>query len=179
MAQLRPVEERDAKGNTTRINPAITFKQDRDKRIIIGRHDWRLEPNADYHPPITAQVQDGKIRFFDGVPDNSQTRGASRELKLDEKDENQNEAGLVFLGEVPKYIVTAIKKRPIRVREPRPTVYEVKLATVGDVEVTQTEEIAEAGSSDSVTITAVDPDVNRHTRKRAAKNGAPAVEATL
>lgn len=174
MAQLRPVEERDAKGNTSRINPAITFKQDREKRIIIGRHDWRLEPNADYHPPITAQVQDGKIRFFDGVPDNSQTRGASKELKYSEE-RTVNEAGLVFLGEVPEYIIKAIRKHPIRVREPRPTVYEVKLATIGDVEVAQTKEIETSG--DSVTISAVEPDLNPQPRKRKAV--AAPVEATL
>lgn len=174
MAQLRPVEERDAKGNTMRVNPAITWKQDREKRIIIGRHDWRLDPNPNYHPPITAQVQDGKIRFFDGVPDNSQTRGASRELKYTEE-RTVNEAGLVFLGEVPEYIVKAIRRNPIRVREPRPTVYEVKLATIGDVEVTTTEEIG--GGQDAVTVEPVAPDVNPHLRKQGRKPAA--VEATL
>ena len=175
MAQLRPVEERDAKGNTQRINPAITFKQDREKRVIIGRHDWRLDPNPNYHPPITAQVQDGKIKFFDGVPDNSQTRNASKELKYSEE-RSENEAGLVFLGEVPEYIIKAIRKNPIRVREPRPTVYEVKLATIGDVEVAQAKEIG--NGVDAVTIEPVAPDVNPHLRKQGKTPAAP-VEATL
>ena len=164
MSQIRPVEERDAKGNTTRLNPAITFKQDRDIRKIIGRHDWRLDPNPDYHQPITAQVQDGKIRFFDGVPDSSQTRSASRELTLDEQHTTKNDAGLVFCGEVPKYIVDAIRRHPIRVREPRPTVYEVRLATIGDVEVTETKELS-ANGADSITVSAVEPDVNPHLRR--------------
>jgi hypothetical protein len=179
MAQLRPVEERDAKGNTTKINPAITFKQDRQVRVIIGRHDWRLDDNPHYHAPVTAQVQDGKILFFEGVPDNSQTRSAARALKYDAT-ERKTESGLVLCGDVPKYIVEAIRKHPIRVREPRPTVYEVKLATVGDVETTRTEELANAGGADSVTVSAIEPDVNPHLRKGAGK-AAPAdpVEATL
>lgn len=175
MAQLRPVEERDAKGNTTKINPAITFKQDRQKRIIVGRHDWRLEDNPDYHPTITAQAQDGKIRFFEGVPDNSQTRGASKELKYT-NEEWATETGMKMLGEVPAYIIAAIRKTPIRVREPRPTVYEVRLATIGDVEITKTEEIEASG--DSITISAVAPDVNPHLRNQGAKPSTP-LEATL
>jgi hypothetical protein len=177
MAQLRPVEERDAKGNTTRINPAITFKQDRQTRIVVGRHDWRLEDNPNYHQPITAQVQDGKILFFEGVPDNSQTRGASKQLKL-AQDVTANESGMPMCGDVPKYIVDAIRRHPIRVREPRPTVYEVKLATIGDVEVTQTEEIT--GTGDAVTIDPIAPDVNAHLRKKGAKaQPAQPIEATL
>jgi hypothetical protein len=178
MAQLRPVEERDAKGITTKINPAITWKQDPQIRVIIGRHDWRLDDNPQYHPPITAQVQDGQIRFFEGVPDNSQTRGASKELKYSAKpeDEHKNERGLVYCGDVPKYIVDAIKRRPILVREPRPTVYEVKLATIGDVEVTRTEELD--GSSGSVTVSAIEPDVNPHLRKQ-GRQAAPTIDATL
>lgn len=178
MAQLRPCEERDAKGNTTRINPAITFKQDRQIRVVIGRHDWRLDDNPNYHQPITAQVQDGKILFFEGVPDNSQTRGASRQLKLATV-VTANDAGMAMLGEVPKYIVDSIKRRPIRVREPRPTVYEVKLAMVGDVEVTQTDEIASGATSDAVTIEPVAPDVNAHTRKGRKAQVAEPIEATL
>lgn len=175
--QLRPVEERDAKGNTTRINPAITFKQDRQIRVVVGRHDWRLEDNPNYHQPITAQVQDGKILFFEGTPDNSQTRSASKHLKL-ASTETRNENGMAMLGEVPAYIVAAIRKHPIRVREPRPTVYEVKLATIGDVEVTETTDITGGGAS--VTIDPVAPDVNAHLRKqgRAAKVAQP-IEATL
>src|SRR5438128_6819417 len=180
MSQLRPVEERDAKGNTTKINPAITFKQDRDIRRIIGRHDWRLDPNPDYHPPITAQVQDGKIRFFDGVPDSSQTRGASRELKLDEQHPTTNTAGLVYCGEVPKYIVDTIRRQPIRVREPRPTVYEVRLATIGDVEVTETKELSSKGA-DSITVSAIEPNVNPQRQRPQAQALTPAtpIDTTL
>jgi hypothetical protein len=178
MAQLRVTEERDARGNTTKLNPAITFKQDRQIRVIVGRHDWRLDDNPNYHQPITAQVQDGKIRFFEGVPDSSQTRGASRELKYATV-ETKNENGMLMLGEVPKYIIDSIKKQPIRVREPRPTVYEVRLATIGDVEVAQTTEIASNGL-DSVTVNAIEPDVNPHLRNQPqAPRAAAPIEATL
>jgi hypothetical protein len=177
MAALRPVEERDAKGNTIRINPAITYKQDRQIRVVIGRHDWRLDDNPEYHPPITAQVQDGKIRFFGGVPDSSVTRSAAKELTIKFEDDGKTVAAD---SPVPAYIVAALRARPIRVREPRPTVYEVKLAVIGDVEVAEATEIASDGTS--VTVTAVDPDVNRHLRRTAAGNpAAPAapIEATL
>ena len=153
MAVLRPVEERDARGGTTRVNPTIVFKQDQMVRIISGSNSWRMEENPLYHPPITAQVQNGKICFFDGIPDTSLSRAGAKDMKQ---------------SNVPEYILETLKKNPIKFREVKPTVFEVKLATVGDVEVT---ELTEVPSTDghSVTITAVEPDlrpnVPRNTRK--------------
>jgi hypothetical protein len=130
VAVLRPVEERDSKGNTTRINASITFKQDQQIRRIRGRHDYDYIDNPDYHPPITAQVQNGKILFFLGVPDSTPTRAAAKELKI---------------ADVPEYIVRELKNRPMKVREARPTVYEVKLATMAGIEVTEINELANDG----------------------------------
>lgn len=143
MAALRPVEERDTKGNTIRVNPAVTYKQDPEIRKISGRNDYQMIDNPDYHPPITAQVQDGKILFFQGVPDNSATRRAAKEMKIDE---------------VPEYIIDGIKRVPIKVREPRPTVYEVKLATIGDgsFEVTELD-----NDGQSVVVTPKEPELTR------------------
>lgn len=143
MAALRQVEDRDAKGNTIRVNPAITFKQDRNIRRIVGRNDWALDENPEYHAPITAQVQNGKIYFFEGVPDTTQTRQAAKEI-AEEK--------------VPKYILDELRAHPMRVREARPTVYEVKLVTVGDVESAQLSEIPNDGQS--VTVTPIAPDIS-------------------
>ena len=157
MAALRPVEERDAKGNTIRVNPAITFKQDRNIRVIVGRHDWRLDDNPNYHPPITAQVQNGEIKFFEGVPDTKQTRDAAKEIPA---------------TKVPAYIIEGIQKQPMRVREARPTVYEVRLVTVGDVESTTLTEVPNDGMS--ATITPIAPDVAPK-----GKAALTATEATL
>jgi hypothetical protein len=142
MAVLREVEERDAKGNTIRFNPSITFKQDRQVRTIIGRHDWRLDDNPNYHQPITAQAQNGKIVFFTGTPDNVQSRKLAKEI--DVKD-------------VPKYIVDELTAHPMKVRESRPTVYEVRIAKVGDIEVTQVDELP--SDNGAVTVTAKEPDL--------------------
>jgi hypothetical protein len=147
MAALRPVEERDARGNTIRVNPAITYKQDRQFRVIVGRHDWRLEDNAEYHPPITAQVQNGKIVFFNGVPDTTKTREAAKEMKQ---------------SDVPQYILDGLRSHPIKIREPRPTVYEVRLAIIGDVEVAQATEV-DTNGADALEITPVAPALERAT----------------
>lgn len=145
MAQLRPVEERDARGNTIRVNPAITYKQDRQIRVIVGRHDWRLDDNLAYHPPITAQVQNGKILFFNGVPDTTKTREAAKEMKIDD---------------VPQYILDGLRSHPIKIREPRPTVYEVRLATIGEVDVIQATEV-ETNGAQSLDIMPVAPALER------------------
>lgn len=145
MATLREVEERDSKGNTIRVNPSVTFKADQNERIISGRHDFRLVPNEMYHEPITAQVQNQKIVFFTGTPDTTNSRRAAKEIKQ---------------SEVPAYILEMLRKNPIRVREARPTVYEVKIATVGDVEVTQTEELT-PDASGNVNIEPVAPKLTR------------------
>jgi hypothetical protein len=149
MATLRPVEERDSKGNTTRMNPAITWKQDPQVRLISGRHDFRFVDNPDYHPVITAQVQGSKVVFFHGTPDTSQTRAAAREIPA---------------KDVPAYILDELDKHPMKVREARPTVYEVRVATVGDVEVTETVELVSDGQA--VTVEPVAPDLTGKTRRR-------------
>lgn len=154
MATLRPVEERDARDITIRLNPSIVFKQDAQIRKVVGRHDFHMVDNPDYHPPITAQAQNGKVLFFLGTPENSQSRSASREMSV---------------KDVPAYIVEELTKRPMKVREPRPTVIEVKIATVGDVEVTTAEELQTDG--DSVTIAPVAPDLTMH------RAGKPRVQA--
>lgn len=155
MAALRPVEERDAKGNTLRVNASVTFKSDPNIRRIVGRNDWALDPNPNYHPAITAQVQNGEIKFFEGVPDTAQTRNAAKELPV---------------AKVPQYIIDAIKAKPIAVREARPTVYEVRLVTVGDVEATTLSEMQSADGQ-SVVVTPVAPDIG--------PKPAPATEAAL
>lgn len=153
MATLRPVEERDSKGNTIRINVSSTFTQNPEIRKIVGRHDWQLIDNPDYHPPITAQVQNGRLYFFEGTPYTSASRALAKELPLDQ---------------VPAYIVENFKKHPMKVREQRPTVYEVKIATMGDVETTTVEEIANDGQS--VTVQPVAPDLTVKPSKRAQAN---------
>lgn len=151
MATLRPVEERSAKGETTRVNPSVTFKQDQQIRKVVGRHDFHMIDNPDYHVPITAQVQEQKIVFFDGVPDTSATRTAAREIPV---------------SEVPEYIIKEMK-RGIKIRESRPTVYEVRIATVGDVEVTQVEEVPNDGVS--VDVAPVAPDLSEQALKRSGR----------
>lgn len=142
MASLRPNEERSAKGETTRINPSVTFKQDRNIRTIIGRNDWRLDPNPDYHEPITVQVQNGKLVFFAGTPDTTESRRAAREIPQ---------------TEVPAYIIAELKKKAITVREHRPAVYEVKLTQVDGIEGTEVTELENDGQA--VTLTPVEPEL--------------------
>jgi hypothetical protein len=153
MATLRAVEDRDSKGNTIRFNPSITWKQDRQIRTIIGRHDWRLDDNPNYHGPITAQAQNGKIVFFAGTPDNAQSRTLAKEI--DVKD-------------VPKYIVDELTARPMKVRESRPTVYEVRIAKVGDIEVTQVDEME--SDNGAVTVTPKAPDLQLRSGKPRAQD---------
>jgi hypothetical protein len=144
MASLRPVEERDSKGNTLRTNPTITFKQDQTIRVVVGKHDWRLEPNPAYHAPITAQVQDGKIRFFTGTPDSTASRTLAKELPV---------------ADVPTYIIDQLQRTPIKVREARPMVYEVKIAMIDNVETTVVEELHSQDGM-NVTLTPVAPDTS-------------------
>jgi hypothetical protein len=159
MPALRPVEERDKKGNTLRVNPSVTFKQDQNIRHVRGRHDYSFEPNPDFHPPITAQVQDGKLRFFSGVPDSAATRAHAKELKL---------------ADVPAYIVEGLRRNPLKVREARPMVYEVKIVQIGDQEVTTVEAIESQDGGMSVTIEPIAPDtspaaVEAQKRRRASR----------
>lgn len=137
MAVLRAVEERDNKGNVIRYNPTITWLASQHIRTVIGKHDYRLEPNPDYHQPITAQAQEGKIRFFVGTPDSANTRAAAKEIAQ---------------TDVPPYIIAELKARPMRFKEPRPTVYEIKLATVGDVNVTEAVEMSPDDDGQGVTV---------------------------
>lgn len=159
MATLRPLEERDAKGSTHRVNTSITFRQDQQIRKVVGRHDFQMIDNPDYHPPITAQVQGDKVLFFLGTPDTTASRNGAKEI---------------VVKDVPKYIIDQLNRTPIKVREQRPTVYEVKIATIGDVETTQLEEVANDG--ESVTITPVAPDLTLKPA-RAAAPAAAAFEA--
>src|SRR6266850_7170837 len=148
MGALRQVEERDSKGNTTRMNPTIVWRQDAQIRKVVGRHDFAMLDNPDYHEPITVQVQEGKAKFFRGLPDTTNTRAMAKEIKV---------------AEVPEYIVDELKKHPIKVREARPTVYEIKIATIGDVEVTEQVEIPNDGRE--VVITPVEPNLKLKTRR--------------
>lgn len=144
MAVLLPVEERDSKGQTTRINPSRIFIQDKEIRKIVGRHDWALVPNDDYHEVITAQVQNGKIKFFLGTPHTTLSRKAAKELPAEN---------------VPPYILKEIERTPFRVMEQKPAVYEVKIATVGDVETTQVSELPRTADGTAVVIEPIAPDV--------------------
>jgi hypothetical protein len=156
MATLRPNEERDSKGNTIRMSPSITYTQDRQIRKIRGRSDYDFIDNDRYHEPITAQVQNGKIVFFYGTPHNSESRRAAKEITMAE------------VERVAPYIIADLRRNPMKVREPRPVVYEVKLAVLGDEagEGVVTSEIPNDGRS--VTITAIEPDL------RVKRGGAPA-----
>jgi hypothetical protein len=146
MASIRPLEERDSKGTTIRVNPSIVFKQDRNIRVVVGRNDFRLDPNPDYHPPITVQVQDGKIKFFNGTPESNDSRRAAKELRVDE---------------VPEYIIAELKARPIKVREARPTVYEVKFVSPDSPEPVVEELAADADGTVTVTPKAPDLDIKK------------------
>lgn len=147
MAALRPVEERDARGNTYRRNPTITFKSDREIRRIRGRNDWENIPNPQYHEPITAQVQNENIVYFLGTPDNSRTIALAREISQAD------------VEKLAPYIVAELRKNPIRVVEMRPAVYEVRVTTIGDVEATVTTAVDTGGASE-VTVHPVAPNVN-------------------
>ena len=151
MAVIRPLEERDSKGNTIRVNPSIVYRQDQSIRKIVGRNDFQMLDNPDYHLPITAQVQEGTILFFRGTPETTPSRAAAKEISQ---------------AEVPAYIIAELRKHPIRIREARPTVYEVKIATIGDVEVTQTTEVPNDGMS--VTIEPIAPDLTPRRMRQAA-----------
>jgi len=118
VATLRPCEERDARGNLIRLNPSITFKSDREIRKVKGRHDWDLIPNPMYHEPITVQVQGRALLFFKGVPDNAQTRAHAKEISAQD------------VNTIAPYIIEEIRRNPVKVRETRPTVYEVRVASV-------------------------------------------------
>lgn len=149
MAKLRPVEERDARGATTRTNPAITFTQDRQIRKVVGRNDFQMLDNPDYHEPITVQVQDGKIVFFRGAPNSTQSRAQAKEMKQED---------------VPAYIIKGLREHPVKMREQKPAVYEVRIATVGDVETAVVSELVTDG--ESVTVTPTEPDINPVRRSR-------------
>lgn len=171
MAILLPVEERDDRGATIRVNPSITWIQDRTIRKVIGRHDFQTLDNPDYHPPITVQVQNGVLKFFNGTPNSKQTRALAKEMQQ---------------ADVPQYIITQLAKHPVIVRERRPMVYEVKLATIGDVETTVTAEIPLGDGETAVTVSPVAPDIapknnrgGRPTTGFAEDAGAPGLEAAV
>ena len=168
MAALRPVEERNARGHTLRVNPSITFKQDHEIRRIKGRHDWDLLPNPAYHPPITAQVQNGKIVFFLGTPDNSRTIALAKEISQAD------------VAEMAPYIIDELTRNPIRVREQHPAVYEVRVTTIGDTMGTETVEIPTNGAP-TLTVEPVAPNLDPASLapKSAPRGGrvAPTVES--
>ena len=145
MGALRPVEERDAKGNVIRVNPSIVFKQDQQIRKVRGRHDWDLLDNPNYHPPITAQVQNGKIVFFNGTPESSQSRAFAKEISQAD------------VAKVAPYIIENLRTNPMKVREHKPMVYEVRLVNVGGEEVPVPQEI-ETGGAAAITVTPTVPE---------------------
>jgi len=145
MAALRPVEERDAKGNIIRVNPSIVFKQDQQIRKVRGRHDWDLIDNPSYHPPITAQVQNGKIVFFLGTPESTNSRAFAKEISQAE------------VVKIAPYIIENIKRTPIKVRESKPMVYEVHIANLGGEEVPVAQEVFTDGAA-AITITPTVPE---------------------
>jgi hypothetical protein len=156
MATLRPIEERDGKGNTIRVNPTLRYIADRQIRKVIGRHDWQMIDNPDFHPPITVQVQNGKYHFFIGLPDSSATRASAREISRQE------------VEKLAPFIIPELLLHPMKVREARPAVYEVKLAKMDDSGVEAAIEVSELGAGQSsVTISAVEPDLGPETRAAA------------
>lgn len=157
MATLRAIEERDSKGGTIRHNPSITYRQNREIRTIVGRNDWRLDENPKYHQTITAQAQSGKIHFFYGSPDTTQSRNMAKEISVDE------------VTKVAPYIIDELRAHPMKIRESRPRVYELKLATVGDVEVTSVEELD--ADNGAITVTPVAPDINPQRSGKPRKTG--------
>ena len=166
MASLRPLEERDSRGQTIRFSPSITFKSDPEIRRIRGRNDWENIPNPQYHQPITAQVQNGKIVFFQGTPDNSRTIALAKELSQAD------------VERIAPYIIAELKKNPIRVREQRPAVYEVRVTTIGDVEATETREI-ETGGAPSLVVEPVVPNLDPTLLRRAAERSSDITPVSL
>ena len=148
MPALRQVEERDARGTTTRLNPTITFRSDRQIRRIRGRNDWDLVDNPQYHPPISAQAQGREIVFFLGTPDSTQTRALAKHLTKEE------------VAAMAPYIIEELTRSPIRVREQRPAVYEVRVTTIGDIEATEAREVKTEDGATSVTVTPVAPNLD-------------------
>jgi hypothetical protein len=159
MATLRPVEERDSKGNVIRVNPSITFVQDREIRKPRGRNDFDLKDNPDYHQPITAQVQGNTIYFFYGTPHTTQARAVAKEVSQAE------------VKRVAPYIIANIDRNPIRVREAKPMVYEVKLASMcGEEQPAVVEHVLQPGTTELT----VEPTVpERWTGERTEHGGAP------
>lgn len=155
MAALRQVEERDGKGNITRINPSILFKADQEIRKVRGRNDWDNIPNPMYHPPITAQVQNNEIKFFLGTAESTQSRTFAKEISRAE------------VERIAPYIIENLKRNPIRVREARPTVYEVRIANLEGHDVPVAEEIDTNGAA-SITVTPTVPE-----RYQGERSGAP------
>lgn len=155
--QLRPVEERDAKGATIRINPTIICKQDREIRHVVGRTDFRMEPNPDWHGVglVTAQVQDGDLRFFQGSPESVASRGAAKAMTVQEAEKA-----------MPKFIAM-LKANPLKVREQRQTVYELKFATIDGVEVSKLDELPNDGQT--VVVAPVAPDLTPRQRTGAPR----------
>jgi hypothetical protein len=147
---LRPVEERDSKGNVVRNNPSIVFVQDQQIRKIRGRNDWDLIDNPNYHPPITAQVQNGKILFFLGRPESTQSRAHAKQIDQ------------AAVEKMAPYIIKNLQQNPIKVREQRPTVFEVKLANVDGEEQPVTTEVDTHGAP-SISITPTAPELTRQT----------------
>jgi hypothetical protein len=145
MAALRAVEERDGKGNVIRVNPTIVFKQDQQIRKVRGRHDWDLLDNPHYHPPISAQVQNGKIVFFSGTPESVQSRTFAKEISQ------------AKVQEIAPYIIENLKRNPVRVREARPMVYEVRVANLDGQEVPVAEEV-DTGGAAAITVSPVAPE---------------------
>lgn len=139
-ATLRPIEERDSKGNTIRLNPTITFKQDRQIRKVKGRHDWDLIDNPDYHEPISVQVQNGALVFFRGTPETSQSRQHAKQISQTE------------VEKIAPYVIENLKRNPVRVREQRPMVYEVKVASVDETDVVGAVEQVLAPGTTEVTV---------------------------
>jgi hypothetical protein len=135
MATLRPIEERDAKDNTTRINTSVVFTQGKELHIPVSNHAYNTPPNPDYHPPITVQDQDGKLVFFEGLPWTSAQRRMAKEISL---------------AEVPAYIVEQLQRNPLKVRVARPSYHEVRLAVIGDQEVVQVEEHEVAPGTEAI-----------------------------
>jgi hypothetical protein len=148
MAGLRQVEERDGKGNLIRLNPSIVFRQDQQIRKVRGRHDWDLLDNPHYHPPITAQVQNGAIAFFNGTPESAQSRAHAKPLTQAE------------VAKIAPYIIKNLQDNPMKVREQRPMVYEVRIANVGGEDVPQAVEVDTHGAA-AIDVTPVVPELTR------------------
>lgn len=150
MPNLRPVEERDSKGNTVRYNPSIVFRSDQQIRKIRGRNDWDLLDNPNYHPPITAQVQNGQILFFLGTPESTQSRAHAKQIDK------------AAVEKMAPGIIKNLQQNPIRVREQRPMVYEVKLTNVDGEEQPVATEVDTHGAT-SIAVTPTTPELTRQT----------------